>query len=240
MIDLGRSVPEGCLSDRALDMLLAGEPPAARGAEQAAHLAGCAVCQGRYQSLRAGQAAFALQAPGFHKLAPAAPHRFRWWWTLAPGLAVAVLLLLFVRPGPEATIERSKGGDALGFFVLHEGSVREGASGEIVRPGDRLQLVTTTKSPRYLAVLERDATGRSSAFFPREGQAARREAGRAVPLPYSFQLDATIGVGTIYGVFCDRPVEIALLKQALERPDDQRVWPPPCNAAQLRYETRSP
>ena len=239
MIDLGRTVSEGCLSDRALDMLLAGEPPAAGSAERAAHLTGCSSCHARYQSLRAGQAAFVLQAPSFHRLAPAASRRSVWWWTLAPGLAAAALLLL-VRPRPESTAERSKGGDALGFFVLHGGSVREGASGEIVRPGDRLQLVTTTKGPRYLAILERDATGRSSVFFPREGQAARREAGRAVPLPYSFQLDATIGVGTIYGVFCDQPVDVPLLKQALERPDDQRVWPPRCNVDQLRYETKAP
>jgi len=217
-------------------MLVAGE----RGDAQAAHVATCPRCQARYQSLRSDQAAFSLQAPSFQKLAPAARRRSGWWWALAPGLAAAALLLLVVRPGAETTTERTKGSDALGFFVLHEGGVREGVSGEIVRPGDRLQLVTTTKAVRYLAVLERDAAGRSSVFFPREARAARREAGRAVPLPYSFQLDATLGVGTIYGVFCDQPVDVSLLKQVLERPDDQRAWPHGCNADQLRYQTRSP
>jgi len=239
MIDLGRTVPEGCLSDRALDMLVAGEP-ADTQAVQSAHMAACPRCQARYQSLRADRAAFALQAPSFQTLRPPARRRSGWWWALAPGLAAAVLLLLVVRPRPESTTERNKGGDALGFFVLHEGAVREAASGEVVRPGDRLQLVTTTKAVRYLAVLERDAAGRSSVFFPREGQAARREAGRAVPLPYSFQLDATLGVGTIYGVFCEQPVDVSLLKQALERPDDQRAWPRGCACDQVRYETRSP
>jgi hypothetical protein len=239
MINLGRTRPEGCLSDRALDMMIAGELPAARSAALRAHLLECSACQARYHSLRAGSDAFPLEAPSFQKLAPGIRRR-RWWWAVGPTLAVAALVLIVTRPRSPALTDRSKGGDALGFFVLHDGSVREGASGEVVRPGDRLQLITTTKVPRYLAVLERDAGGRVSAFFPREEQTARREAGRAAPLPYSFQLDATIGVGTMYGVFCDQPVLVSLLRQVLEQQGDQRVWPHGCAADQLRYEIKRP
>jgi Domain of unknown function (DUF4384) len=239
MIDLGRTRPEGCLSDRALDMMIAGELPAAHRAAVAAHLPECSACQARYQSLRAGAAAFPLEAPSFQKLIPPARRR-RWWWALAPALAAAALVLVVARPRPDALTERSKGGESLGFFVLHDGSVREGASGEVVRPGDRLQLVTTTKVPRYVAVLDRDAGGRVSVFFPREAEAARREAGRAVPLPYSVELDAAIGVATIYGIFCEQPVVVSRLRQSLERQGEPTAWPRGCYADQLRYETRAP
>jgi len=238
-IELGRSRPEGCLSDRALDMLMAGELPAARRAATEAHLPSCEACRARYQALQAGAAAFSLDAPSFQKLAPL-PRRHRWWWALAPSVAVAAVLLVVIRSPQCPSDERRKGGDAVAFFVWHGGTVREGARRERVHPGDRLQLVTTTAAPRYLVVLERDAGGHASVFFPRETEAARREAGRAVPLPFSIELDGTLGIGTIYAVFCDRPVPVAPLRDSLERQNAEITWPSGCHADRLSYETTPP
>lgn len=243
MIDLGRTRPEGCLSDRTLDMLMAGELPAARRAALEAHLPDCEACHARYRALHAARTAFPLEAPAFDKLARPVQRRRSWWWVaLGPALAATALVLIVARPAREPLVERSKGsaGDSLGFFVLHAGAVRAGALHEVVRPGDRLQLVTTTTVPRYLVVFERDAGGGVSVFFPRAAEAARREVGRAVALPTSVELDATIGVGMIYGVFCDRPVAVAPLRDGLARRGDQMSWPSGCSVDRLAYETRQP
>ncbi|HEY4186625.1 MAG TPA: DUF4384 domain-containing protein [Polyangia bacterium] len=234
--ELGRSLPEGCLSDRALDLQLAGAHAGREAIDT--HLASCDACAARYRGLQAARAAFPLEAPPFERLVPA--RRRRWWWGLAPVLAVAAMVVLIARPRESADGERAKGGDTLGFSVLHAGAVREGARGEIVHPGDRLQLVTTTSSSRFLAVLERDADGRTSVFFPREAHAARQPAGRGVALPYSVQLDATLGVGTLFAVFCDAPVAVAPLRDAVERLGAGAAWPPGCHVDSLAYETKAP
>ena len=157
-----------------------------------------------------------------------------------PALSVAAMVVLILRARETTYGERAKGGDTLGFSVLHAGAVREGARGEIVHPGDRLRLVTTTTTTRFLTVLERDADGRTSVFFPREARAARQPAGRLVALPYSVQLDATLGVGTLFAVFCDADVAVAPLRDAVERLGAGAPWPAGCHVDSLAYETRAP
>jgi len=232
--EVGRSLPEGCLSDRALDLRLAGERAGREATD--AHLASCEGCSARYRALHAARAAFPLEAPAFQHLAPPARRR-RWWWGLGPVLAVAAVVVLLARPHGG---ERAKGSDTLGFYVLHQGGVREGAAGERVYPGDRLQLVITAATPRFLVVLEREAGGRTSVFYPREQQAARQVAGQRVPLPYSMQLDATLGVGTLIAVFCDAPIAVEPLRAAAERQGPRAVWPRDCHADSLAYETKAP
>jgi len=232
--ELGRSLPEGCLSDRALDLWLAGEAAGREAID--AHLAGCEGCSARCRGLQAARAAFPLEAPPFERLAPA-PRRRRWWWGLAPVLAVAAVIVVVARPQGGV---RPKGGDTLGFFVLHEGAVREGAPGEVVHPGDRLQLVTSTATPRFLAVFERGADGRARLVFPHEAQAVPQTAGRGIALPYSLELDATPGVVTLVAVFCDGLVAVEPLRETIERRGVQATWPPGCHADSLAYETKVP
>jgi hypothetical protein len=229
--ELGRSLPEGCLSDRALDLRLAGDPAEAVDA----HLASCEGCSTRFRRLQADRAAFPLEAPPFERLTPT-PGRRRWWWGLAPVLAAAAIVVV-ARPRDD---QRAKGGDRLGFFVLHEGAVREGGPGEVVHPGDRLQLVTSTTTPRFLAVLERDADGRTSVLFPRDAQAARQAAGPGVALPYSLALDAAPGVATLVAVFCDRLVAVEPLREMVDRLGTHAPWPPGCHADSIDYETKAP
>jgi hypothetical protein len=236
---------EGCPSDRALDEWLAGELPADRRASLDAHVPGCEDCSARHRARLAARTAFPLEAPAFDKLVPAsepapAPRR-RWlrWWAVGPALAAVAALVLVARPLHDEQDEvRTKGHDALGFFVLHAGAVRQGARGEVVRPGDRLQLVTTTSAPRFLAVLERDAGGRVSVFFPRGDAAAPVTPGRGVALPTSVVLDEAVGVGTLYGVFCERAVTLAPMVRELEQRGDGARWPAGCHVDQLSYESR--
>jgi hypothetical protein len=238
MTSLERSRAEGCPSDRALDQWLAGELPVDRRASVDAHVPGCEDCSARHRARLAARTAFSLEAPAFDKLAPARPRRPR-WWAVAPALAAAAALVLVARPRHEEHDEvRTKGHDALSFFVLHAGAVRQGARGEVVRPGDRLQLVTTTWAPRFLTVLERDVGGRVSVFFPRGDAAAPVAPGRGVALPTSVVLDEAVGVGTLYGVFCEQAVTLAPLVRELEQRGDGARWPGGCHVDQLSYESR--
>lgn len=85
-----------------------------------------------------------------------------------------------------------------------------------------------------------EAGGRTSVFYPREEQTARQAGGQRVPLPYSMQLDATPGVGTLIAVFCDPPIAVEPLRAAAERQGPRAVWPRDCHADSLAYETKGP
>jgi len=243
MVDLARIRPESCLSDRALDMMMAGELAPELRAKAEQHLPGCELCAARYRELEAARAAFPREAPAFARVAaaaqPARAPRRRWSWLLggafATAGAAAAALILVWRAAPPGDDVRTKGGDKLGFFVLHAGAVREGASGEVVQAGDRLQVVYTAKQPRYLAVFSRDAKGATSVAFPREPVAAKIQPGTSTPLPYSFALDAAPGVEALHGLFCDRPLPLEPLRRTLERDGDRAAWPAGCRVDRVTY-----
>ncbi|HXU03158.1 MAG TPA: DUF4384 domain-containing protein [Polyangia bacterium] len=242
MVDFTRTRPETCLSDRALDMMMAGElaPDARATAEQ--HLPGCAACTARLRELEAARAAFPLEAPAFAKLAATvAPARARRrWWAWGGGFATlaaaAAAVVLLVRATPGGDGFGIKGGERIGFFVSHDGAVRAGAPGEVVHPGDRLQVVYTTRAPRTLAIFSRDAKGATTVAFPRDLAAGVRiEAGTDTPLPYSLQLDDAAGVETLHGLFCDRPLPLEPLRRSLEEGGERTKWPAGCHVDRISY-----
>jgi uncharacterized protein DUF4384 len=240
MVDLARTRPDGCLSDRALDMMMAGELAPELRAKAEQHLPGCAACSARHRELEAARAAFPLEAPNFSKVAASVPtaRASRRWWAFGGAFAAAAAaaaLVLVWRIAPEGDSVRTKGGEKLGFFVMHEGSVREGAPGEMVQPGDRLQIVYTATQPRYLAIFSRDAEGATSVAFPRAAVAAKIEAGSDTPLPYSLELDGAPGIETLHGLFCDRPLPLEPLRQSLHEQGDRTVWPAGCRVDRISY-----
>src|SRR5437763_23277 len=107
MGDLTRTRPETCLSDRALDMVMADELAPDLRAKADAHLPGCASCTARLRELAADRAAFPLQVPAFARLAGsvAPPRRPRWWWTFGGALATlgaaAAAVILIFRPSSD-------------------------------------------------------------------------------------------------------------------------------------------
>jgi anti-sigma factor RsiW len=242
MREPSRARPETCLSDRALDMMLAGELAPAALTQAQRHLPGCAACSARHRELEAGRRAFALEAPAFAKVVatvkPARPARRGWLFGGAFATVAAAAMLLVLRAFPDDDAVRTKGGDKLAFFVDHQGAVREGGPGEVVRAGDRLQLVYTTSKPRYLAVFLRDAKGAVTVAFPRATTAAKLEAGANVPLPYSLELDGALGVETLVGLFCDRPPPLEVSRRALELQGDRAAWPDGCRVERSSYEKR--
>ena len=103
-VEFGRRRPAGCLSDRALDGLAAGEMATETRTAAEAHLAGCALCAARAREIEAARRAFALEAPSFEAITRAAgaqpKRRRRWVWpSLGAGFAVAAAVVLVVITG---------------------------------------------------------------------------------------------------------------------------------------------
>jgi hypothetical protein len=268
MIPFERSRPEGCLSDLHLDRLVAGElaPPE----EQAArvHLGGCAGCAARLAAIEAERAAFQAAPPPLRltavrqsRPAPATPAgRLRRARAFAPALtaalaaAAAVALVFIARPPSEPPRDertaglpledpgtRSKGGGSrIGFYVARGDAVALGAPGEVVHANDRLQFTYSSADPAYFALLSIDGARKASIYFPAGAVAAPIQPGEGVPLPSSVVLDATLGSETIYGLFCDAPVELEPLRAALESAPERAPAPAGCRVDRVQIVKRTP
>jgi hypothetical protein len=227
-------------------MLSAGELVPERRAEVEDHLASCAMCAARQRELARAKDAFATRAAPLGDWTkpppPVQPDRalrsMRRVWEAGAVLAIAAAVAMMVRAGGDSSSNRVKGAARLGFFVAHDGKVREGISGEVVAPGDRLQLVYTSFAPRFVAVLSRDGSGRASIYFPREPRAMRLGPGTKTPLPYGLDLDDTTGTETLYGLFCDRAEALEPLRRALEMDRDRASFPRGCHVDQVIFQKR--
>jgi hypothetical protein len=239
--------PSLCLSDWRLDRLLAGElEPAARaGAEQ--HLAGCGACAARRGDREAEQRLFRDTAPPLFLRAVAPRRRRQVWWlgaAAAAAAAVVVVVLLLGRT-PREELVALKGRPHLRFFVRDgaTGTVREGLPGQQVHPGDRLRfgfdgdLLTRTPLLR-VALLNREASGKVTRYFPEGGAAAAAlpPVGRDGLLPFSILLDEVLGPETIFALYCREPVSLPALEGALARGGALPPWPPACEVETVRLE----
>jgi hypothetical protein len=193
-----------CLSDLKLDQHIRGEP--AEGVAE--HVAGCERCRARLKQLEEARAAFLAENPRLRARRP--------WGLMAAtaGLAAAAGLALLLS-APEG--ERLKGGPQLSLFVRHAERVRPAGPREPVSPGDRLQFTYTSDRPRHLAVLSLDGAGKGSVYFPDGDRASPIAAGRDVALPNSTILDTVLGPETLYGLFCDKDVQLVPLRTELEQ-----------------------
>lgn len=240
--DLRRS--PGCLSDFTLDQTVTSELDRAAVAHVRDHTAGCTACAARLAALEAVHAE-ALPALAFPAAAPPrrVPAQASWWRRLAMpsmGLAVAVAALLVVvrrEPAPDGT--RLKGNVEIQLFVSHAGRVRPVGTGEAVSPGDSLQVIYTSATPIFLAVLSRDGAGTVSSYFPEEGREAwRGNAGGDVPLPASTMLDEVLGREVIHVVSCPHSFALPPLLQQLEASSVPAM--PDCQIETYTIEKRSP
>lgn len=221
--------PEGCLSDFAFDRRLAGELDPREEAEARAHVEECARCASRWEELSREREAFAAEPlpSGLRARAHARISKGRLFAT-AGALAAAAAIVLAVRALPSDGA-RTKGDDVkLSFYVKHGSSVRLGASGDAVAPGDALRFVYTARTAQHLAVLSVDGARRVSVYYPNGSTAARAPAGADVALPESTVLDDTLGDETLYGVFCPEPFALEPLRTALEASPDRAPLPEGC------------
>lgn len=220
---------DDCLSDFFLDTLIAGDVSAERAEHARAHADDCESCRARWQQL--SRRAESLPLPALTSLQTRAdgkatavvkPRRLgtmtaRLRWVGAAAACAA--FLLFQRLAPrEASLpgERLKGGGRLGFFVQRGGEISRGGPGELLHPGDTLQLTFFAPSAGYLVVLGRDAAGVLSVYYPGTPQAAAVAAGEQT-LPASTLLDGSLGEESLEAVFCTAERDVNVIRAALER-----------------------
>lgn len=228
MIVLVRPRDEGCLSDLALDLLVAGGPSTP---EASVHLSGCAACQARRAEIAAQRAAPLppLTTPQVVPLRTG--RRPKVALTLVAAAAATLLVLTRVEAPTEQT--QTKGGPSLGFYVSHRGQVRRGANDEQVSPGDGLRFLYSSNQPNYLAVISWDAAGKASLYYPASGDTmAAVAAGHELALDSAVTLDETVGRERIFGFFCAHPHPIAPLLESVASP------PPGCQRVELAIEKK--
>ena len=202
--------PDDCLSDLALDRLLAreldGRPEKETGL---AHLATCARCQQRRAQLEAEP----LQVPGealLREIARRRASRRRAPVLAAISLLAAAAVVLLVRPrpdvAPQAPVDTRLKGGALGFEIL----VRRKEGGRVgsmqpdvpLHPGDVIGFRVRSRSGGHLAIVSIDGAGGVSSYLP----------GPAGPMPLlpageqmvegGVALDAIAGRETLVAVLC--------------------------------------
>ena len=190
------------VSDLAIDRCLAGELTPADAAALRDHASACTRCGALLDDALATQRAFALERPPLGLVVPL--HRRRRAAIAAGVLAVAAAAcaLVLVRPHETAAV-RTKGTAILGVFVAHGERVRRGGPTEVIAPGDRIELATTTTEPVWFGAIGDDAAGARSVYVPPQLIAT----GREQVLPLSIVLDGATGRDTITGVFCAAPFD---------------------------------
>ncbi len=226
-----------CHSALRLDRWMAGELPGPEAEALSAHVAGCARCRDAVASLTEARDRTVLPPLRARPAARRAPRWFSWTGVGAAGVAAAAaLLLVVVRPALDPG--RLKGAaPGLGMYVQHGDTVRRAGAGERVAPGDAVRFSVTLREPAYVAVLTLDPTGAASVYYPGGDRAEPVNPGTDVALPLATRLDATVGEERVFGLFCDRPVELEPVRAKLAAVASGFV-PPGCRVTRWSFEKR--
>lgn len=198
---------EACLSDWALDRLIAGEP---LGDAAEAHVGECARCGERLAEFRANQERDAALLDELARRAPTAsvtPLRRRVWLATALPLFAAAAIILLLLPrllhGPG---ERAKGTStlALDVVVRHaDGHQEPLAPNGHVRAGDAVRFLVSTPRAGHLVILGLDAAGAVSVYVSDGADPHKIDRGARQAMPGSVILDATPGAERLVALECD-------------------------------------
>lgn len=223
----------GCLSDLALDRLVAGDSSAA---DQARHLDTCPRCRERLALLEATRAQAAPEIERMLGIAQARvrtvppapslrPRGFSWGRLALAGAALLALALAWpllrdpvpVVPAGDLPAETIRiKGVSMRFFVQRGDRVAPGVSGDPYRPGDSLRFVVSSDAPRNLLLVGVEASGRVSVYHPFGGdRSAPLEAGTDIALPDSLVLDDSTEDEAFLGLFTDQPLEVDQVRAAI-------------------------
>lgn len=218
---------DACLSDLVLDEWLADELAADARAKAAAHLDRCASCRARMDVIEAETAAFLSQAPTLsdHSGLLAEAHevqrvlqRNRRVMLASSVLAMAAMVSLAVVTQRADKETRLKGSAHVDFFIKRGAQVTQGASGEVVHPGELLRFTYSSAQPTHLALINLDGKG-ATVYFPREGKTSvAMTPGKQAALDFSVELDEQVGTERVFAVFCPEPFEIGDVTAALTGP----------------------
>jgi hypothetical protein len=237
-----------CHSALRLDRWMAGELPAAEAEDLSAHVASCARCREAAASLAEARDRTVLPPlRATRSEAEPTPRRApRWfpWAALGASLAAAAAAIVILAPRIRPDLDlglgdaRLKGSSpALGMYVQHGDVVRRAGPGERVAPGDAVRFAVTLREPAYVAVLTLDPVGNASVYYPAGARAEPVNPGADVALPLATRLDQTLGEERVFGLFCDRPVELEPVRARLGALASGFV-PPGCQVARWSFEKR--
>ena len=116
--------------------------------------------------------------------------------------------------------------------------LRAGA-GDVVHPGDQLQLTYSSEERGFIAVLSRAGAGAASVYFPAGARAAwPAPPGRDQRLPASTVLDRALGRETIYALHCAEPIAIEPVRRRLAA--GAAAFPPSCTVEEIPLDKREP
>jgi hypothetical protein len=190
------------VSELAIDRLLAGELPDDHAAALRDHAASCARCGVALEDAVQTRRAFAAEPPP--RWLPRRASRAVPYVAAAATALVATLAVVVAWPHePARDAVRTKGAALAGFFVAHGDAVRRGAARELVAPGDRIALYTTTTEPAWFAATSVDGVGTRSVYVAPRVVAA----GAEQVLPMSIVLDDAPGTEVVTAAFCAEPFD---------------------------------
>lgn len=250
-----------CLSDYALDHLLADElaGPAVEQANE--HLRACSACALRHEQLLAWRAEFnasppevltrraITDAPAVESDELAARRRAsrrRRWWAGTGLLAVAATVLVMtqfarqVAPVRDQLTTRSKGSAHVSLYLHRDGHSRLVEQAADARPGDTLQFTYSTSAPGYLAILSRDGAGLVSSYFGSGERALAMTPGDEVSLPHSIVLDGVLGHEVLYIITCTSAIALSPLRAQLQLSAELSSIPNGCDLTQIVLDKRNP
>jgi hypothetical protein len=163
--------------------------------------------------------------------------------TMALGLVAALLIIVVVRrPFDSISGIRVKDHARVGFFLTHGGSTSPGRLGDVVRPGDTVQFVYTSRAPSFLVILAAGAGGQVQVLYPDGAQAAHAPAGHDVVLRRRTVLDDITGHERAVALFCEQPIDIEPVRRAWQASSgvSEPPIPPGCYADITGWEKRAP
>ena len=196
------------ISDLCWDRWLAGELSADDTAATLSHAAQCTRCGERMRALSAERDRFAARPM---PISFARARRFP-RWLAAPILAAAAVLVVVLRPAPDA--ERTKGARGPTLSVI-TGALVPLSTGDAIHPGDALQAMYASDRDGFGPVISRDGAGTISTYVPsRGGVLAPLPAGEH-EFPESTILDAVVGTETLYVIWCPTAQPLAPLLAAV-------------------------
>lgn len=231
-----------CLSDFAIDALVAGDVDSEKEKSQREHLVTCDDCRARFENASHAAEDFSRDAPELNL--PIArknkPNNVRVLYAASSVFAIAAAILFFVRFGhhdPETDLTtRLKGSSHIGFYVKHGAEVSPGTIGAHVHAGDALRFTYATTSSGYLAILSVDGAKNASVYYPDGPTAQAIEPASNRALSSSTILDDTVGHETLYGFFCDKPIALEPVRAALAANSDHAPVVDGCTVDTIAFD----
>ncbi len=226
---------ETCLSDLALDRMVAGGEAAA---DAASHLEACPRCrerlalleQHRDDSTDLVEGLIRAARHGGTRLPDLEPSEPRSSGFPMPRLAVAALVVLavtasavwmleqrFERDGADTAADTLRiKGSSMRFFVQRGDEVVPGVSGDRYREGDALRFTVSNDQPVFFFLVGIEESGKVSAYVPYDGERSEElPPGIDAPMPGSLVLDGSDDTEYFVGLFTAKELELAEIERAI-------------------------